>query len=315
MKTWIGVDVSKRTLELFVYGESSSRTFEQPKQLSEVVAFVASQPNAHVVVESTGRYEQALFEALSEASVACSVVNPARAHAFMKSVGSLAKTDALDAALLAKMGRMLEPEPTRITPSAPRKLEALVRRRAQLVEFDVAERNHDEHDRCAEVRESIERMREMIRREVRMLEASIGSLIAQTPELSERSRRLQTVPGVGPVVATNLLVSLPELGALSKGEVAALAGLAPYNKDSGASRGKRSIRAGRSPVRTLLYMAALVAARHNPQLRTVYARLVEQGKPKKVALVALARKLVVTLNAMIKNERDWDPMRDLVAIG
>src|SRR5262249_30898184 len=133
------------------------------------------------------------------------------------------------------------------------------------------------------------------------------ALLKTAPELAEQSRRLQTVPGVGPVVATGLLVALPELGRLSKTEVAALSGLAPYNQDSGAQKGKRAIRAGRSPVRSLLYMAALVASRHNPVLKPVYERLVASGKPKKVALVAVARKLVVMLNAMLKHSADWTP--------
>lgn len=311
MTTWIGIDVSKRTLEVFVFGEKQSQTFEQPRDLAAVVTFVAGRAQAHVVMESTGRYEEPLFEALCVASVPCTIVNPARARAFMKSAGSLAKTDALDAALLAKMGDALKPEATPRTPKIQRELEALVRRRAQLVEQEVLEINHSEHGSSKTVMGSVKRMRATLRREIRRLDALIKNLISKTPALHSRSRRLQTVPGVGPVVAAGLLVSLPELGRLSKGQVSALCGLAPYNTDSGAHRGKRAIRAGRSPVRRLLYMAALVASRFNPVLRTLYKRLVDAGKPKKVALIAVARKLAVILNAMVKSQRDWAPMNPL----
>lgn len=307
MRTWIGVDVSKRRLDVYVHGGGTGCSFEQPEQLADVVRFVRSHEGAHVVMESTGGYERALFAALHAKSVPCTVVNPARARAFMRSVGSLAKTDAIDAALLARMGQALELEPTKLAPPAERELEAVFRRRAQLVEEDVAECNHAEHASCKAVKASVQRVRRALKREIALLDEALEKLVSQAPQVSERSRRMQTVPGVGPVVATGLLVSLPELGELSKKEVAALAGLAPYNADSGQRQGKRAIRAGRSPVRRLLYMAALVASRFNPTLRAVYQRLVESGKPKKVALIAVARKLVVCLNAMLRHARDWDP--------
>jgi transposase len=301
------VDVSKRTLDVAVDGAGSARRFEQPGELDAVVKLIEGVPDGHVVLESTGGYEQPLVEALWAASIPCSVVNPARARAFMKSVGSLAKTDAIDAELLARMGRALEPSATEPASRARKELQGLVRRRRQLVEQITHEGNHEEHSTSEAVRESIARVLELLKHEVKTVEKAIAALLKTAPELASRSRRLQTVPGVGPVVATGLLVALPELGQLSKAEVAALAGVAPYNRDSGAFKGKRAIRAGRSPVRSLLYMAALVASRHNPVLRTTYTRLVALGKPKKVALVAVARKLVVMLNAMLKHGVDWAP--------
>lgn len=307
MRTWIGVDVSKRTLDIAVFGQVGIRRFEQPRQLEEVVTFIKASVDPQVVMESTGRYEQPLFEALNDAGVACTIINPARAHAFKKSLGSLAKTDAIDAAVLAHLGDALKPDPTPSKAPINRDLEALVRRRAQLVEQMVSEANHAEHGSCKIVERSIDRMRKIVRREIAALEKAIEKTVAKSAELSKRSHRLQTVPGVGPVVATVMLIELPELGTLSKSQVAALAGLAPYNHDSGLHKGKRTIRAGRGFARRVLYMGALVAKQHNPILKNVYERLIDKGKAKKVALIAVARKLVVILNALLKNNQDWDP--------
>jgi transposase len=228
----------------------------------------------------------------------------------MTSVGRLAKTDSIDARLLARMGAALELAPTTLPSPERRQLQELVTRRHQLVEQQTMQRNHAEHAQSTQVRASIRRVSKLIKDEIASIERSIKQHIKSSEELSQSCRRLQTVPGVGPTVAAGLLVYLPELGKLERGQVAALAGLAPYNVDSGAHRGKRKIRAGRSPLRALLYMAALVAARRNPVLRTHYQRLREQGKPAKVALIAVARKLVVTLNAMLKQGLDWrtDPI-------
>lgn len=302
MTTWIGVDVSKKTLEVFLGGRV--RSFRQPEELPELMSWVAASAEAHVVLESTGGYEHALCRALEQAGIAYSRVNPARARSFMKSVGNLAKNDAIDAKGLAEMGRALELEPTRPSSRASEELSSLVRRRTQLVELDGVERNHQEHTTSKSASTSITRVRKVIKAQIAALDKDIQTLVAKSEPMAERVRLLQTAPGVGNVVATALLVFLPELGTLSKGEVAALAGLAPYDDDSGTRRGARKIRAGRSPLRALLYMAALVASRFNPWFRAFYKRLCEQ-KPKKVALIAVARKLLVTLNAMVKTKTDF----------
>jgi transposase len=304
---WIGIDVSKRTLDACAHEGAHNRTFRQPEELGEVVAFIAQHEDPHVVMESTGRYEQPIFEALTRKSIPCSVVNPAYAHAFRKSLGKHAKTDAIDARLLAQMGHMFQLEATPLPSLQRRRLEALVSRRAQLTKLLTAESNHLEHCSVSDVRKSVVRSRATLKREIEKMDTAIAQAIAHSPYLAEASGRLQTVPGVGPTIAAGLLVHLPELGTVSRGEIAALAGLAPFNVDSGVKRGQRAIRAGRTPVRSLLYMAALVASHHNPLLRAVYARLLASGKPKKLALIAVARKLLVILNALLKHADTWRP--------
>jgi transposase len=304
---WIGVDVSKRTLDVCVHGSGQVRTFRQPEELGEAVDFIAAHEGARVVMEATGRYEQPLFEALVARGVPCSIVNPAHAHAFRKSLGKRAKTDAIDAELLARMGDMHQPGPTAPQSPARNKLQALVSRRAQLTKLLTAESNHAEHSTDREVVKSVQRLRRAVEREIAKFDRAIAKHIRETPELAEPAERLQTMPGVGPTIASAILVHLPELGTVGKAEIAALAGLAPFNADSGVRRGHRAIRAGRTPVRSLLYMAALVATRHNPRFRELYARLLGRGKPKKLALIAVARKLLVTLNAMLQKRTEWRP--------
>ena len=307
MTTWIGVDVSKETLDVCVDGSARTVRFRQPAQLRDAVKWIASHDAPHVVMESTGLYERPLFAALDRKGVRCTVANPARAKAFKTTVGRIAKNDAVDAQLLAQYGRTLEPEPTAM-PSAVRvELQELVKRRTQLSRELVAQRNFAEHATSKTARASVRRTAAFLRKELGLLETEIERVLQAVSELAEASRLLQTMPGVGPTIAAGVLVHLPELGKLTKPECAALAGLAPYDADSGKHHGKRHIRAGRAPVRALLYMAALVAARHNPPLKAVYKRLVAAGKPKKVALIAVARKLVVTLNAMLKSQQDWNP--------
>jgi len=303
---WIGVDVSKRTLEVAT-SEGAVRTFRQPQQLPELIAMMTSYDAPRVVMEATGGYEHQVFAELTEAGVPCSVVNPAQAHAFRKTLGKLAKTDALDARLLARLGETIKPEPTAAVSAELRLLQAWVRRRTQLTKMLTAESNHREHTTDAETLSSIDRIQQALKAELRALDTRIATLLKKTPELAKANRCLQSVPGIGPTIAANLLVDLPELGKASKAQIAALAGLAPYNHDSGVMRGKRCIRAGRSPVRSQLYMAALVASRWNPRFKALYARLLASGKAKKVALIAVARKLLVVLNAMLKHGEEWRP--------
>jgi len=258
-------------------------------------------------MEATGRYEQPLFEALTRRSIPCSVVNPAHAFSFRKSIGKLAKTDAIDARLLARMGHSLTPARTPPPSRERQNLEALVLRRTQLRKMETAEINHAEHVSNTQSLKSNSRVRKFLGDEIKKIDKAIAKATAESSELAESSRRLQSVPGIGPTVAAGLLVHLPELGTVDKREIAALAGLAPFNVDSGASQGKRAIRAGRTPIRSLLYMAALVASRYNPRFRTLYARMLANGKPKKVALVAIARKLLIVLNALLKNADTWRP--------
>ena len=305
--TSIGVDVAKEQYEACAHEAPDSERFQGPGALKRLVSFIQKHPQPHVVMEATGRYERPLCEELERREIPFSVVNPARARAFMTSVGRLAKTDPIDARLLARMGQVLSLPPTTLPSAERRELQELVVRRHQLVEQLTMQRSHGEHATTATVRASVRRVSQVLKAQIASIERSIKLLIKSSDELSESCRRLQTVPGVGPTVASGLLVYLPELGKLERGQAAALAGLAPYNVDSGAHRGKRKIRAGRSPLRALMYMSALVASRRNPVLRTLYKRLLAAGKPAKVALIAVARKLVVTLNSMLKQGTDWRP--------
>lgn len=302
---WIGIDVSKRSLDVFVQG-GERWTVRQPEQLEALVERIASIPGARVVMEATGGYERPLWEALARRKVPCSVVNPAHAHAFRRSLGLFAKTDPVDACLLSRMGQALEPAPKPLRSPEHRKLEALVLRRGQLVKLLQAEKNHEEHSDKATQR-SVQRLSRALEKEICRLEGQVQQLLRRVPELRELDGLLQSVPGVGPAVSAGVIVYLPELGKVNKGQIAALSGLAPYNQDSGTKRGQRCIRAGRTPVRSLLYMAALVATRHNAPLKAMYARLLAAGKPKKLALIAVARKVVTMLNAMAKSGQHWSP--------
>lgn len=303
--TRIGVDVAKNQYEACVHGAQQSESFQGPTALQRLLVFIEQSAEPHVILEATGHYERPLCEALSMRGIAFTVVNPARARAFMTSVGRLAKTDAIDARLLARMGESLSLSPTTLPSKARLELQALVVRRKQITDQLVMQRGHAEHGHSKLVRASIARVSKLLKGELGKLESEIAQLIGGSAELSQASERLRTMPGVGPTIAAGLLVHLPELGKLDRGQVAALAGVAPYNVDSGKHRGQRRIRAGRSPVRALLYMAALVASRRNPVLRRVYQRLRERGKAPKQALIAVARKLLLTLNSMLKNHRDW----------
>ncbi|MCA9580700.1 MAG: IS110 family transposase [Myxococcales bacterium] len=300
--------MSKRTLDVSVEG-LESRSYSQATEIEALVSAIALEDAPHVVMESTGGYERELWSSLERRGIRCTVVNAMRARAFSTSLGSLAKTDAIDAQMLAKMGRCLGLKAMFRPAESVQRLRMLAQRREQLVKLQVVERNHREHGKEATVVESILRVQEVLKNEIQSLDRAIKETLEETVELKERVRQLQTVPGIGPVVSSGLVAGLPELGSLSKSQVAALTGLAPYNSDSGGKQGKRKLAGGRRPIRRLLYMAALVASRANASMKQFYERLVAEGKPKKVALLALARKLVVALNAMVKSGQDWCPDR------
>jgi transposase len=312
--TWIGIDVSKASLEVSVGGAGATRAFLQPQELGELVGLVAEYEDSHVVMESTGGYERPLQKALYEKGIACSVVNPARARSFMRSMGKLAKSDPIDAKMLALYGERMRPGPTSLRSASSEQLEELVQRRRQLVDMGVMECSHREHAQSKLVRRSVSQVERMLDKQVATMGAEIAAHIGANEELAERSRRMQTMPSVGPAVSAGLLAHIPELGTLSKAQAGALPGLAPYTVESGQHIGRRRIRGGRPAARRLLYMAALVASRHNPQLKSFYQRLLAKGKPKKVALIAVARKLVVTLNAMLRTGQDWTPLPSQCAL-
>jgi transposase len=235
------------------------------------------------------------------------VVNPRQIRDFARSTGKLAKTDALDAAAIAHFAEAIHPEPRPLAEAKAQELGELVARRRQVIEMMVAERNRARLLQSARVRKRIERHLTALQKELTEIETDLDQSIRATPLWRENEDLLKSVPGIGNATARSLLADLPELGSLSRKQIAALAGVAPLNRDSGTWRGKRMISGGRAAVRASLYMAALVASRHNPVIAVFYRRLRSLGKPPKLALTACMRKLLVILNAMLRDRRPWHP--------
>ena len=251
--------------------------------------------------EPSGGFERTLLEALWEAQVPVSLINAARVRAFARSKGLLAKTDQIDALVLREFGELFAPPPLAAPAPARRRLAALVQRREQLVGLLAMEEQRLVQAADALVRRLGAKLIKELKRQVAELDSLIAAQIDEEDDLKRDNARLQEVKGVGPTTAATLLAEMPELGTLSRNEATALAGVAPRNRDSGLFRGRRTIGGGRLPVRRVLYMAAVVAARFNPILKAFYEHLVKAGKPKKLALTAVMRKLVVLLNHLLKN--------------
>lgn len=300
--TYVGVDISKDGLDLSLAGQAPSRYANSAAGIADLVKTLKPLASpAHVICEPSGGYERELLEALWAAGMAVSLVHAGRIRAFARAQGLLAKTDQIDATVLREFGELLRPEAT-AAPAPPRqRLAALVQRREQLLNILTMEEQRLAQSRDAVVRKLSEPLLKELQKQIEQMETLIAAQIDEDATLKGQSERLQQVKGIGPVTASTLLAELPELGKLSRNEVGALAGVAPYNCDSGAHRGRRMIRGGRVRVRRVLYMAAVVAARYNPILKRFYERLVAAGKPKKVALTAVMRKLVVLLNHLLKN--------------
>ncbi len=301
----IGIDVAKYTLEWSPGNEGKiQHTRNEPRPIAGLVRRLLALDPERIVVESTGGYERRLVEKLAEAGLPVVVVNPRRVRSFGQGMGILAKTDAIDARLLALFGEKVEPEVRPILQGRDRLLADLVARRRQLVGMIVAEKSRRE-TASEPVRRSISTVLGLLGKELRALEARIEKQLLEDAERAELAELLQTVPGVGPGVARTLLVDLPELGHLGRREITSLVGVAPFARDSGTFRGPRRIRGGRASVRTVLYLAAMTGARFNPVLRELYERLRQAGKPPKLAFIAVARKLLTILNAMARDRTAW----------
>jgi transposase len=301
----VGVDVSKAQLDLYCdTGGHSFRVANCQGEFPALVERLRSLAPTRIVVEASGGYETPVVTALATASLPVCLVNPKRVRDFAKGLGQLAKTDRLDAHLLARFGRLAEPALYQLRPPEQRELLALLVRRRQLVEMHTAEENRLAAAPPAVVRELREHLRWLEGRIARS-DDELRKRLRQTELWRRRDQLLQSVPGVGPVTSLTMLALLPELGCLSKKEVASLVGLAPHARDSGRRHGARHCSGGRKAVRSLLYMAALTAVRCNATFKSFYGRLRAAGKPPKVALVACARKLLVTLNAMIRDDTLW----------
>jgi transposase len=257
-----------------------------------------------IIVESTGGYERRLTEALTAAGLPVILVNPWRVRRFGEGLGVLAKTDPLDARMLAMFGERARPPKRALPGPRQRELADLVRRRRQLIAMIAAEKNRLDTSSKTIARD-ITSLVQILERRVVKLDEKIDELIAADAERAENWKRLQTAPSVGPAVARTLIIDLPELGSLGRRQIASLVGIAPFAKDSGKKSGYRRIRAGRAAPRTAMYLAAMNGARFNPVLKPMYERMIAAGKPPKVALIALARKLLTILNAMVRDGRDW----------
>jgi transposase len=305
MGVCVGIDVSKQHLDWGVGAEGDvERVPNTPGGIRRLVARLRKVEFAAIIVESTGGYERALTEALDAADLPVVLVNPWRVRRFGEGLGVLAKTDPLDARVLALFGERARPPRRPLPGPSQREMADLVRRRRQLIAIIVAEKSRLD-TASATIRRDIQSLVKVLEKRVVKIDERIDAAIEADPEKAENRRRMQSVPSVGPGVARALIVDLPELGSLGRRQISSLVGLAPFAKDSGKKSGYRRIRAGRAAPRTALYLAAMNGARFNPVLKAMYERMLEAGKPKKVALVALARKLLTILNAMVRDGTDW----------
>ena len=306
-KVFVGIDVSKDWVDVAV--RPTGTAWRAAQDEAGIDALVQQLVELHpwlVVLEASGGYETPLVAALGIAAVPVAVVNPRQVRDFARSQGKLAKTDRLDAAVIAQFGDVSGTVAQPLVPAAARELEALVARRRQVVQMRVAEQQRRQRA-LPVVRRRIDRVLAVLERELEDLDQDLTNRLRESPLWREREDLLRSVPGVGPALTFALLAGLPELGSLTRKQVAALVGVAPLSRDSGKFRGQRTCWGGRANVRTALYMPTLVAVRHNPVLRAFYARLLEAGKPKKVALTACMRKLLTILNAMLKHQTPWSP--------
>jgi transposase len=303
---FIGIDVSRDRLDAHV--RPSDESFAVARD-NEGLAILIERLRAFdpylVVLEATGGFEVTVAAAVVAAQVPLAVVNPRQIRDFARSTGQLAKTDALDAKAIARFAEAVRPEPRPVPDAQARALGELVARRRQIIEMMTAERNRRRQLTSRRLVKSVDRLLAVLQQELSEIEQELDQDIRGTPAWRERDELLRSVPGIGNVVARTLVADLPELGRLDRKQIAALVGVAPLNRDSGTMRGKRTTWGGRAKVRCALYMAALVASRHNPVLKAFYQRLVSAGKPKKLALTALMRKLLTILNAMVRDNIRW----------
>jgi len=305
---FVGIDVSKERLDIHLLPDGQAYSLPNTRRgLWRLIAELGSGDTALVVLEASGGYERACADILAESGFDVAVVNPRQVRDFARSLGQLAKTDRIDAAVLALYGERLRPACRHLPDAARSQLSALVARRRQLVAMHGAEARRLDQVADKQLQRDLKRHLRWLVKEIAGIEARIAQAIAAHPVWAELAARLASVPGVGAKTVAILIAELPELGTIEHKKITALAGLAPLNRDSGKMRGKRTIWGGRRQVRTALYMAALSAARFNPALKDFRNRLVDSGKPKKAALIAVARKLLTILNALARSGQNWCP--------
>jgi transposase len=301
----VGIDVSKEWLDVAVGSQEQPwRVSNSAEGIADLVARLQPLQVELIVLEATGGLEGMVLAELHAAGLPVARVNPGRVREFAKATGRFAKTDRLDARTLAQYAHAIHPDPVHLPNADEQYLAALVSRRRQLLDMLVAEKNRLPTT-PKPVQGRVRKHLDWLKAEIQALEQEIDEFIRRTPLWREKDELLKSVPGIGDVTACTLLAELPELGQLNRKQIAALVGVAPFNRDSGRFQGKRHIRGGRSSVRTPLYMATLAATRFNPVIRTFYHHLLAQGKEKKVALVACMRKLLTILNAILRHRQPW----------
>lgn len=309
-ETFIGIDVCKASLDVHDLPFNEAwQTENSPAGITELVEQLLLYPPDLIVMEATGGLEMPVACALMEAGLPVAIVNPRQARDFAKATGQLAKTDQVDARLLALFGQRIRPEVRPLKDAEQQAFSQMLARRRQLVDMRVAEQNRWFMAQGA-VRGNIEKHLEWLKQYIDDVDKDLGQFVQNSPTWKAKENLLKSFKGVGRVASFTLLALLPELGTLNRKQIAALAGLAPFNRDSGMMRGKRTIWGGRVEVRNLLYMVALVASRSNDTIRRFYEKLIQAGKPKKVALTACMRKILTILNAMVRDNQPWNPKRE-----
>lgn len=309
MENTIGIDVSKVKLDVHVLRERRDIQFENSAEgIKECIKLCLQVKPELIAMEATGGYEYLAAAGLCAEGFAVAVMNPRMIRDFARALGKTAKTDKIDATVIARFAANCQPLPQNRISDNSRKLKALTARRQQLLDMRISESNRMEHAIDREIRRSIEKVIKIIESEIESVDRQICEHIDNMPQLKEKTEKLRSVPGIGDTTAAMLVSELPELGTFNRREIAALVGVAPMNRDSGIFRGKRMTGGGRKDVRNRLFMPTLVAIRHNMVLKKYYQRLVnKEGKTKMVAIIAAMRKLLCIMNAMLKNNQQWEP--------
>jgi transposase len=306
-EVFVGIDVSKSQLDVCISpNEVHASVTNDSLGIKKLVKLLKAKKPTLVILEATGGYESKAIAALVIAKLSAVVVNPRQVRDFAKAKGKLAKTDSIDAAILADFAKVIRPQVRELPGKEIQEFSALVGRRRQIVEMITAEKNR--LGSCPKrIEPEIKAHIKYLEGRLKKIDDDISKAIHQSPVWKERDNLLKSMPGVGPTVSCTLLADLPELGSLNRKQIAALVGVAPYCRDSGIFKGKRAVWGGRANVRSTLYMGTLSAVKHNPAIKVFYERLVNAGKAKKVALTACMRKLLTILNAMVKNQTLWQP--------
>lgn len=306
-QTTVGIDTSKERLDVVIIPNSQHQSFANDDAGCELLASWLGEISPDLIaIEATGGYEMLAVSMLTTAGLPIVVVNPRQVRNYAKALGKLAKTDLIDARVIAEFAQNVQPEVRPLLDEQSMALKAMVLRRRQLIEMLVSELNRVKTSHCR-VQPLIRKNIDSLREQIAHLDKDINKTLRSSPVWREKDDLLSSVKGVGPVLTASLICLLPELGTLNRKKISALVGVCPYNRDSGYYRGRRSIYGGRAQIRSVLYMATLASIRHNPVIKAMYDRLRNAGKVAKVAIVACMRKLLTILNAMVKNNQKWDP--------